>query len=151
MIKQLGALACATTLLCSPVIQADGSGTASEGSAMVASGSVMVLAGGASIITEIAEASGTMVVHSVEVAGDVIILTLSATAASAELVVIHLSAATAIASSLVAGAVVTASAVTSSAIGGTSFVIGHLLVHAGEVLMFIPHHDLAIGLHSHVM
>lgn len=140
-----------TTLIFSQGAFANGSETASKGSTIIASGSVMIIAGGASVIAETAAASGTMIVHSVETTGEIITITLQATVDSAKLATVHLSAATAIASGLVAGAVVSVTTVTSAAVGGTSVVIGHLLTHAGEVLLFIPHHDLAIGLHSHAM
>ena len=149
--KSLIPLLLSTTLLSSPFALANGSTTLSEGSEKMASGSVLVLAGGASIIHETAEASGELIVDSIKASGEVVVITLSAAADSTASVIMHLSKASEVVAELALGTVITASAVTTSAAAGTSILLGHLLIHAGEVLLFIPHNELAIGLHSHAM
>lgn len=127
----------------------DGSKTLSAGAASLGLGSALVVAGGSEVLMEASNFAGELTVASVEVAGEVVIITLEAGAGSVEQVVLHVSSATAIASEVVVGSVVTVSEVMATVVGGGSVVVGHLLMHVGEVLLFIPHHEMALGLHSH--
>jgi 2-keto-3-deoxy-6-phosphogluconate aldolase len=95
--------------------------------------------------------SAELVVASVEVAGEVVIITLEAGLESAEQIIIHASAAGEASAALVAGTVITASAVTIASAAGASLLLGHILLHGAEVLLFIPHGDLTVGLHSHML
>jgi hypothetical protein len=147
MIKKLHVLL--VSLVLSQASLGNGSNTASEGSLVGSVGSTMVVAGGASAIAEVIDASGHMVVASVETSGDLVVLTLNTmidgVQGSAQ-VIIEASSMAVTSSALVAGSIVEVTSI--MAVGG-SLIIGHLLVHAGEVLLFIPQHALALGLHSH--
>lgn len=128
---------------------ADGSETASLGVASMLMGSAMIVGGSLEVIADSVAASAELVVASVEVAGEVVIITLEAGAESAEQIIIHASAAGHASAALAVGTVITASAVTVTSAAGASILLGHILLHGAEVLLFIPHGDLAVGLHSH--
>lgn len=127
---------------------ADGSTTASQGSVTALSGSIAVVAGGAEVLAQVVLVSGYMVVDSVALTGELTELTLRAVGQGLETsshVVINLTSASLEATALVVGSVLEITTVV--ALTG-SHAIGHLLLFGGEVLMFVPHKHLIMGMHS---